>query len=320
MRRVVVTDSNFPALDREQTATVAEGAEFAPHQCRTAAEVESALRNADVAVVQFAPVTAAAIAAMAPGGRLIRYGVGFNNIDVVAARTSGRDVAYVPDYCTDEVADHTAALALALCRQVIAFDNDVRAGRWGVKHLPREIAPPEKMTVGLLGLGRIGRATLARLAPFGFSFLVSDPALSAAEAASFGVTPTDRSTLLAQADLVILHLPLSDGTHHAIDAAALRGMKRGALLVNTSRGGLIDETALAEALSSGHIGGAALDVFETEPLEADSPLRRAPNLILSPHAAWYSNAALDRLQSLVADEITRALQGRAPRCPVPPQG
>jgi len=224
MRRVVVTDSNFPALDREQTATVAEGAEFAPHQCRTEAEVESALRNADVAVVQFAPVTAAAIEAMAPGGRLIRYGVGFNNIDVVAARTSGRDVAYVPDYCTDEVADHTASLALALCRQVTAFDNDVRAGRWGVQYLPREIAPPGKMTVGLLGLGRIGRATLARLAPFGFSFLVSDPALSAVEAASLGVAPADRSTLLAQADLVILHLPLTDFTHHAIDAAALRRM------------------------------------------------------------------------------------------------
>lgn len=317
MARVVVTDSNFPTLDREHAAAADGGAEFEAHQCRSAEEVENVLRGAEVAVVQFAPVTAAAIAGMAAGGRLIRYGVGFNNIDVSAARSSGREVAYVPDYCTDEVADHTATLALALYRQVAAFDADVRAGRWGVQHLPHAIQASSAMQVGFLGLGRIGRATLARLKPFGFSFLVSDPAISFAEAQTLGVELRDRAELLAVADLVILHLPLTPETRYIIDAKALAGMKRGAMVVNTARGGLIQEEALAEALSSGHIAGAALDVFETEPLPQESPLRKAPNVLLSPHAAWYSNLAVNRLQALVADEITRALQGRPPRCPVP---
>lgn len=314
---VAVTDYGFAHLDAEAAAAAAAGATFRSHKCRSEAEVRDALAGVSVAVVQFAPVTAEAIAGMAPAARLIRYGVGYDNIDVASARASGRDVAYVPDYCTDEVADHTATLALTLLRRIPALDAGVREGGWNVTAAAPAIRPAGEILVGFLGLGRIGRATLARLTPFGFRLAVADPALGADEARALGAALLDRDTLIAAADLLILHLPLTPATRHVIDTSAITAMKRGAMIVNTARGGLIDEAALDAALRSGHLAGAALDVFEREPLAADSPLRSAPGLTLTPHAAWYSTGALDRLQGLVADEIARALAGRPPRCPVP---
>jgi D-3-phosphoglycerate dehydrogenase len=316
-RHVVVTDSNFTSLDAERAAAESGGASFTAHQCRTEEAVAEALAGADIGIVQFAPVTAAAIAGMAPGARLIRYGVGYNNIDVAAARESGREVAYVPDYCTAEVADHTATLALTLLRRLPALDESVRSGVWSVLDAAPAIRASGDVVVGFLGLGRIGRATLARLAPFGFRFAVHDPMLSPEDAGQLGATLVDCDTVIASADLLILHLPLTEGTKHILNAGALGRMRRGSMIVNTARGGLIDEDALAELLSAGQIAGAALDVFETEPLAADSPVRRAPNTILTPHAAWYSDVAMTRLQTMVADEVTRALSGHKPRCPVP---
>lgn len=316
-RRVVVTDYNFVALEAETAAARAAGAEITALQCRTVEAVREALSGADIAVVQFAPVDAQAIAGMASGGRLIRYGVGYNNIDVAAARESGRDVAYVPDYCTDEVADHTATLALTLSRRIGALNTSVRAGAWSVLETASDIRAPRDLTVGFLGLGRIGRATLSRLRPFGFRFAVHDPMLSESDAQALGASLLGRSELIASADLIILHLPLTPETRHILDGEALAGARPGCMVINTARGGLIDEAALAAAVASGHLGGAALDVFEVEPLPGNSPLRDVPGIILTPHAAWYSDTALNRLQSMVADEIARALSGQSPRCPVP---
>jgi D-3-phosphoglycerate dehydrogenase len=314
---VVVTDHGFGHLDREAAAAAAAGAAFRNFQCRTVEDVREALAGANVGIVQFAPVDAVAIAGMAAGARLIRYGVGYDNIDLAAARATGRDVAYVPDYCTDEVADHTATLALTLLRRIATLDASIRGGGWSVKDAAPAIAPAGEVLVGLLGLGRIGRATAARLAPFGFRIAVHDPALDASEATALGVSRLDRDALIATADLLILHLPLNPGTRHVLDATRIASMKPGAMIVNTARGGLVEETALDAALRSGHLGGAALDVFEREPLPADSPLRSSPGLILTPHAAWYSTGASARLQSLVAEEIALALAGKPPRCPVP---
>ena len=172
------------------------------------------------------------------------------------------------------------------------------------------------MTVGFLGLGRIGRGTLVRLRPFGYQFVVHDPGLSEADAQTLGVQSCTRQELLARASVLVLHLPLSPATRHVVGREAIERLPRGAFVVNTARGGLIDEAALAQALASGHLAGAALDVFEQEPLPANSPLRSAPNLLLSPHAGWYSDGALGRLQQLVADEVGRALAGQPARCPV----
>ncbi len=317
MKRVVVTDYTFPGLAQEEAAAQAAGAGFAAHQCKSAAEVAEAVAGADVALVQFAAFGAEAAAAMVPGGTVIRYGVGYDNIDLAAARAAGLRVGYVPDYCADEVADHTAAAALALLRKLMAMDASVRAGDWAAVKVARPMKPFSETVFGFFGLGQIGRAVLARLTGFGFRFIAADPGVSAEEAARLGVELVDSDTLLARADIISLHAPATGATTGFFDAVHLGRMQPHAMIVNTARGLLIEEADLAAALRDGVIAGAALDVFRTEPLPADSPLRGAPNLMLSPHAAWYSEAAIGRLQGLVAEDVARALRGEGPRKPVP---
>lgn len=316
-RRVVVTDYTFPDLRREEAAAVAAGAEFAAHQCRSIADVVAAVAGADVVAVQFAPFTAEAVAVLASGATVIRYGVGYDNIDVTAARAAGLKVGYVPDYCTDEVADHTAAALLALLRRLPMLDASVRRGEWGAVKAARPLKPFADTVVGFFGLGAIGQAVLARLKGFGFQFLASDPGLDAAEATELGVELVSAEGLFKRSDAVSLHAPATPATTGYVDAARLATMRPHAVVVNAARGPLVIEDDLAAALISGVIGGAALDVFATEPLPVDSALRDVPNLILTPHAAWYSDAAIGRLQDLVAGDITRALRGQGPRKPVP---
>jgi D-3-phosphoglycerate dehydrogenase len=310
--KVVVTDATFPDVAAEEAAARAAGAVFERHSCRTAEDVAVAVQGADVAVVQFAPLTAAAIAGMAQGARAIRYGVGYNNFDLAALDAAGVQAAYVPDYCTDEVADHTAAAILTLLRKLIPLDAQVRGGGWNVVAVTRPLPAFRDTTVGFLGFGRIAQEVQRRLQPFGFRFIATDPYATAE-----GVRMVDLPTLLAEADALTLHAPATKETVGIIDAGALARMKPTAVLVNSARGDLIVEAALAAALREGRLAAAALDVFATEPLPADSPLRTAPNLLITPHAAWYSDVAVHRLQALVADEITRALTGQPPRRPIP---
>lgn len=315
--KVVVTDYTFPALAQEEGAARAGGAAFAAHQCRTAEAVAEAVAGADVAVVQFAPFGAAAAAAVKPGATVIRYGVGYDNIDLAAARAHGLKVGYVPDYCTDEVAEHTAAAALMMLRKLPMLDASVRRGEWAAVKVAKPMKPFSETVFGFYGLGQIGRAVLSRMAGFGFRFVAADPGLSEADAAALGVRRVSAEELLAVADIVSLHAPATRETTGFFNAARLSQMQGHAVIVNAARGPLIVEADLAAALKAGTIGGAALDVFGAEPLPADSPLRDAPNLMLSPHAAWYSEAAIGRLQGLVAEDIARALRGEGPRRPVP---
>ncbi len=315
--RVVVTDYTFPALTAEQAAATDAGATFAAHQCKSAADAVQAVAGADVAVVQFAPFDAQAVAAMNPGGTILRYGIGYDNIDTDAAARAGLHVGYVPDYCVDEVAEHTTAAVLTLLRKLMPLDASVRGGDWAAVAVARPMKPFAETVIGFFGLGQIGRAVLDRLRGFGFRFLAADPALSADEALALGVALVDADALFARADLVSLHAPALPDTIGFVDATRLAQMQPHAMLVNAARGQLVVEADLARALHDGVIAGAALDVFHAEPLPAASPLRGAPNLLLTPHAAWYSEAAIARLQGLVAQDITRALQGLAPRKPVP---
>ena len=315
--RVVVTDYTFPGLAQEEAAALAAGAEFAAHQCRTADAVAEVVAGADVAVVQFAPFGPAAAAAVRPGATVIRYGVGYDNIDLGAARAAGLRVGYVPDYCTDEVAEHTVAAALALLRKLPQLDGSVRRGEWAAVKAARPMKPFAETVFGFFGLGQIGRAVLARLGGFGFRFVAADPALTEADAAALGVRRVSAEALIAEADVIALHAPATAETTGFFDAARFARMQRHAVVVNAARGPLIVEADLAAALKAGVIGGAALDVFATEPLPAGSPLRDAPNLLLTPHAAWYSDSAIGRLQGLVAEDIARALRGQGPRRPVP---
>jgi D-3-phosphoglycerate dehydrogenase len=315
--RVVVTDYTFPALAQEEAAAKAGGADFAAFQCKSAGDVAAAVAGADVAVVQFAAFGPAAAAAVRPGATVIRYGVGYDNIDVAAARACGLQIGYVPDYCADEVADHTAAAALTLLRKLPQLDASVRRAEWAAVKVCRPMKPFNQTVFGFFGLGQIGRAVLARLRGFGFEFLASDPGLSMEDAAALGVRLTDADTLLRTADIISLHAPATAVTTGYFNAARLAMMQPHAVIVNSARGLLLDEADMAAALTAGTIAGAALDVFRAEPLAPDSPLRDAPNLLLTPHAAWYSDAAIGRLQGLVAEDIARALRGEPPRKPVP---
>ena len=310
MSRVVVTDYTFPDLVQEQAAA---GADFAAHQCRTAEDVAAAVAGAQVACVQFAPFGPAAAAAMQGNGTIIRYGVGYNNIDLAACAAHGLRVGYVPDYCADEVADHTAAAALALLRKLPAMDASVRRGEWTAVRVAKPMKPFGRTVFGFFGLGQIGRAVLARLRGFGFQFIAHDPGVAALD----GVEMVSAEELLRRADIISLHAPATAVTTGYFNAARLAEMQAHAVIVNSARGQLIVEDDLAEALTRGVIAGAALDVFHVEPLAADSALRRAPNLLLTPHAAWFSDVAIHRLQELVAQDIARALRGEGPRKPVP---
>ncbi|EPX84583.1 Lactate dehydrogenase [Rubellimicrobium thermophilum DSM 16684] len=315
MTDVVVTDATFPTVEAEERAARDRGASFRRAACRTAEEVAEALRGARVAVVQFAPLTRAAVEGLAPGARVIRYGVGYDNLDLAAIRDRGLTAAYVPDYCAEEVADHTAAMILALLRKLPMLDASVRRGEWAAVAVARPLKPFAETTVGFLGFGRIARGVRARLAPFGFRFLAHDPFQ---EGRHEDIRFVDRDTLLAESDALSLHAPSTEATRGLIGAEALARMRPHAVIVNTARGDLVAEDALAAALREGRIGGAALDVFAAEPLPADSPLRGAPNLLLSPHAAWYSEAAVARLQGLGGRMRSgRALDGLPPRCPIP---
>ena len=317
MKRVVVTDYTFPNLAQEEAAARTAGADFAAFQCKTPQAVAEAVKGADVAVVQFAGFGPEAVAAITPGATVIRYGVGYDNIDVTAVRAAGLKIGYVPDYCADEVADHTAAAALALLRKLPMLDASVRRHEWAAVKICKPMKAFKDSTFGFFGMGQIGRAVLTRLGGFGFRFIATDPGLDAAQAAALGVTLTDADTLLRTADIISLHAPATAETTGFFNAARLAKMQPHAMLVNSARGQLIVEDDLAAALTAGTIAGAALDVFGAEPLVASSTLRDAPNLLLTPHAAWYSESAIGRLQGLVAQDIIRALNGQGPRKPVP---
>ena len=255
--------------------------------------------------------------ARAASRSIIRYGIGYDNIDLEAARAGGVRVGYVPDYCTDEVAEHTCAAALTLLRKLTALDASVRDGAWKPAEIAQPMKPLSEVRFGFFGFGKIGRAVHRRLKGFGFAFQAADPALAPAAAADLGIKLVEPERLFAECDVVSLHAPSTPSTYRFVSAERLASMMNHAVLVNCARGSLVDEDALAAALTSQSIGGAALDVFDTEPLPASSLLRHAPNLLLSPHAAWYSDAAIERLQRFVAEDIRRALDGQAPRRPVP---
>jgi D-3-phosphoglycerate dehydrogenase len=307
--KVAITDFNFPHVEREGEILSRAGAEWAAYQCKTPVEVIENCREADALIVQWATIDRTVIAALERCKVIVRYGIGVDNVDLEAAADRGIPVCNVPDYCIDEVADHTMALALALARQLSQTDAAVRAGVW-------KILPPapafsfREMVFATAGFGRIARAVLRRAVGFGFQVAAYDPWVDPSVFASLGVRRLTLGELLAGADILSLHLPLKHETRHLVGSLSLPAMKNTALVVNTARGGLIDTRALAGALTDGRIAGAGLDVFEEEPLPADHPLRRAPNVILTSHTAWYSEASVPQLQQKAAEEAVRALQGQ----------
>lgn len=318
-KRVVVTDTPFKELEEERAAADSNGAVFEVFQCKSEQETVDAVAGADVVMVTHVPITAAVLEALAPNAVIVRYGVGVDNIDVDRAHQLGVRIASVPDYGSETVADHASAALLSLMRRLPMYDRAVRDEGWANPAALSPLPDLSNSTVGIIGMGRIGQAVHSRLAPFGFTFLAYDPVADPEEAKSRGIRLVELAELLAESDAVTLHVPLLPSTHHLISKDTLALMRPNAVLVNTARGALVDGGALNSALRSGIIAGAALDVFEEEPLSSESPLRSAPNLLLTPHAAFYSDDSLVRLQRSAADELDRALSGRPLRCPILPR-
>lgn len=310
--KVVVTDAKFPSYDIERSLLAPIGAELEVHRCATSDEVLEIAHDADALLVTAVPITREVLAGLTRCKGIVRYGVGYDVVDIDAAREYGIPVVNVPDYCTAEVADHTLTLILALVRKLPQVTARVRRGEWAGAPC-RPIHALEGRTLGLLGIGRIGRAVIERARPFGFALQAYDPYTDNATFAALGTQRLDLETLLETSSVVSLHLPLTPETHHVIDAAAIARMRPGSFVVNVSRGGLIDERALEDALRSGHLAGAALDVFEHEPLPADSSLLEVESLIATSHCAWYAEEALDRLHRFATEEVVRLLRGEPAR-------
>ncbi len=243
---------------------------------------------------------------------IVRYGIGVDTIDLDEATRRGIFVANVPDYCVEEVATHALALILAWARKLPRAASITRSGKWEVKPLmPMESA--RDLTVGLVGFGRIARR-LARMArAIGFQVCAHDPFVKKERMLAERVRPVSFQRLLRTADFISLHLPLTPATRHLMNSETLRAMKPRAYLINTARGGLIDETALYRALGAGWIAGAALDVMEDEPWPQDSPLRSLDNLIVTPHSAWYTERAQAEVRRKACAEVIRVLEGRVPK-------
>jgi phosphoglycerate dehydrogenase-like enzyme len=243
---------------------------------------------------------------------LMRCGAGVDSVDVAAAAEKGIWVANVPDYCLDEVADHTLLLLLAAMRRLRLMTQQVAQGRWLDLELP-SVRRLSGRTLGLVGLGRIGERVASRARGFGLRVVAHDPQLDGARAARLGIDAVDLDALLATSDIVSLHLPLTAGTRHLLRAATFQRMRSGTVLVNTSRGGLVDLDALAVALDQGIVAAAGLDVLDGEPQPPlDHPLLADPRVIVTPHVAFYSVDAQLDLGRRVADEVERALAGIPP--------
>ena len=309
MAKIVVTDYTFPALEVEESVLQPLGFELVSGQCKTAEALIALVADADAVITQFAPVNASVIAAMQKAKVIVRYGIGVDNVDLEAARQRGIPVCNVPDYCIDEVADHTLAFMLSVTRQVVQNTLYIRDGKWGLATGLDPLRTMRDQTVGIVGFGRIGREVAARLAPFKSRRLVFDPVLAPETIREHGCEAVILEELLAESDIVSLHCPSSAQTRKLLNADSIRAMKKGAIVINLARGDLIDTQALISALESGHLAAAALDVCDPEPIPSDSPLRSMPNVITASHIASASPKSVRTLRLTAARIAAMAVNG-----------
>jgi D-3-phosphoglycerate dehydrogenase len=312
-QRVVITDSEAlltPGIEllRSRGVTV----DVVP-EGTDAAAIAAAVADAPAAIIGVRPMRAAEIATLRATGLLIRAGIGYDVIDVPAATERGIWVANVPDYCVDEVADHTVLLLMSAWRRLFEVERIWHEGKWINPALNPPVHRTRGRRLGVVGFGRIGRAVAARALSFGWEVVAYDPLLPADAVRAAGATPVGLDELFTTSDAVSLHSPLTPETRHLVSAERLATVKPGFVVVNTSRGGLIDIDALDAALESGRVSAVGLDVLEDEPApDLSRPIFQRRNVLLTPHLAWYSIEARRDLALLAAENAYRYVQGEAP--------
>ena len=308
--KVAITDYSFPNLDVEEGILCPQGHQIAAwKEKHSALQLPELLADADAVITQFAPLTADVIQSMQRARVIVRYGIGVDNVDLLAAKARGIPVCNVPDYCIDEVADQTLAFMLATTRQVLSNCHAVREGRWGLATPLEQMRTLRDLTVGLVGFGRIGREVAARLQPFHCRVLVHDPAVTDAAVQKSGCHSARMDQLFAESDLISLHCPSMPQTRGMINRDSLSAMKQGAILINVARGDLIDSDALCEALLKKHLSAAALDVFTPEPIPSDHPMLQMENVIFASHISSCSVRAVRTLRETAATIAAMALRG-----------
>jgi D-3-phosphoglycerate dehydrogenase len=312
---IAVTDSPFPSLVPAKAALARVDPELRMAKSASAEDILAAARDADAILVTYAKLPGELLRQLTRCKAIGRFGLGVDNIDIPAAAALGISVTYVPDYCMQEVSDHAMALLLATARKVPLSNKLVQSGRWEVP----PIVPIHRLSgrvLGLVGFGNIPRALAPKARAFGLRVVTHDPYVSPDVLSAAGVDGVSFDRLLEMSDFVSIHAPLMPATRGLFNADVFHKMKKGAVLINTARGPLVDEAALIAALDTGQLGGAALDVVTTEPLTKDSKLLGRDNVILTPHTAFYSVEALEELQTKCAADVARVLSGEQPVYPV----
>jgi len=317
--RVAITDNTFAPIDLERRLFAEIDAEVRRgDDALTEEAVVGLAADCDAIVCDAASITRRVLEALPAVKVVSEYGIGVDNIDVAAATALGVWVANVPGFCAEEVSDHAIAMVLSLARRLPQLDRLVRAGAWGAR-AAGEIHRLNRQTLGVVGFGRIGRLTARKARGLGMRVLAHSPRSAALLADELGVEAVDLDRLLRECDYVCLHAPATPETRGLVDARALGLMKPSAYLVNVGRGSLVDEAALVDALRAGRLAGAALDVFAHEPVDPGSPLLALDNVLLTPHAGFYSQESLEELQSGAARNVIAALVDGRPNAPVNPE-
>ncbi len=310
--RVLITDHVWPSVEPERAVLAKVGAELVVAPDGEEDTLASLARDVDGIMTCFANVTERVVREAERCVVIGRYGVGVDNIAVDLATELGIAVTYVPDYCVDEVSAHAMALLLSWNRKVALFNSAVKDAGWDSLKLGMPMPRLRGKNLGIVGFGRIGRAVCAKAKAFGFNVLAHSPSLTDATATEHGAKSVDLQTLLEESDFVTLHTPLTPQTTNLIGKRELELMKPTAFLINTSRGAVIDEDELYKALESGQIAGAGLDVVTDSPPPPGHPLFALPNLLVTPHVAFFSQEAVLELEERGAGEVARVLAGQMP--------
>lgn len=312
--RIVITDFGGTDVELEEAELRASGLDYELVRLNGSAEhnLIEELKGADALLVQWAKINRDVIDALTRCKIISRYGIGVDMVDLKAAGERGIPVANVADYCIDEVSTHTIAFLLMLNRHIQTQHNHVRSGHWAGTPggAPSRLS---EQTLGVVGLGNIGRAVVRKARGFGLRIIGYDPYLSGEQAAELGVEKVNWEDLLRQSDYLTLHCPLTEETRHLVGTEAFAMMKPTAYLINMARGPVVNQQALYEALTTGQLAGAALDVLEQEPPEPNDPLLQLDNVIVTPHTSSWSTESMLELRRGVVRNVVDALQGRQPR-------
>jgi D-3-phosphoglycerate dehydrogenase len=316
-KKVVITDGGYRDYKYERGILEPVNCEIYVNE-GAAEPLEEICGDAAGLLVRQSRITPDLIAVMPLCKVVARYGIGVDNVDIPACTEAGIVVANTPGFCVDDVSTHAIALLFSLIRRVVSHDRRIRGGEWDIGSGER-IHRERGKTLGLVGFGSIPQCLHAKVAGFNFQVITHDPFIPDELAKAKKVTKVELDELCRQADYISVHAPLNAETRHLIGAEQFALMKPSAFIVNTSRGPVIDEEALIAALQAGRLAGAALDVYEVEPLPEDSPLRAMPNVVLSDHAGWYSEESLAELQSRAANAVASVLIGGRPESVVNPE-